>query len=420
MMETKEQERKWHLIRNDNGEWISDENVVFLTAVEARSLQIKAKLAGKKLKIQHGYDGTLWCYKHEFKTVKNIIMEKKIKVGQFKKTEEQGNYERENIIQPLKKRVPYAPSGRPRNIDLPNYISFTIIDDSKKLLLYIEKQAVCNNMQTDNAAFEGWAVCLKAWLADRINYVELKWDKPSFNKEKGNSILHYHRFLYRVLRFSEQYFWFSINEENKEEIAQFEKEFVNLRNNSYTKEPDLKLGHNGKISETVVEFMFATVLKSSIMTKFDLTNVGRQFPVGVQKNEKPFFTGGLSAIDLWGTKGNKLTIIELKYNGSDSNNIKVGIISELFLYSNIMVDIVKGKILPPSSLSKVNAEHSFYSKCKKYTQIHAEMLSDKYHPLVENDKVFEILNDRTQRESDIPVIFKKTKYSFDLKASFID
>ena len=65
MMETKEQDRHWHLVRNDNGEWISDENVEFLTAVEARSLQIKAKLRGKKLKIHHGYDGTLWCYKHE-------------------------------------------------------------------------------------------------------------------------------------------------------------------------------------------------------------------------------------------------------------------------------------------------------------------------------------------------------------------
>ncbi len=35
-METKEEERKWHLVRNDNGEWISDENVVFLTKVEAQ------------------------------------------------------------------------------------------------------------------------------------------------------------------------------------------------------------------------------------------------------------------------------------------------------------------------------------------------------------------------------------------------
>lgn len=64
-METNEQERNWHLIRNDNGEWISDENVVFLTKQEARSLQIKARLSGKTLSFQHGYDGELWCYKHE-------------------------------------------------------------------------------------------------------------------------------------------------------------------------------------------------------------------------------------------------------------------------------------------------------------------------------------------------------------------
>ena len=69
MMETKAEERKWHLIRNDNGEWISDENVVFLTKEEARHLQIKARLSGKNLNIQHGYDGELWCYKHEVETL---------------------------------------------------------------------------------------------------------------------------------------------------------------------------------------------------------------------------------------------------------------------------------------------------------------------------------------------------------------
>ena len=46
-METNIQERNWHLVRNDNGEWISDENVVFLTKQEARSLQIKARLSGR-------------------------------------------------------------------------------------------------------------------------------------------------------------------------------------------------------------------------------------------------------------------------------------------------------------------------------------------------------------------------------------
>ena len=72
-METKDEASKWHLVRNDNGEWISDENVVFLTKQEARSLQIKARLSGKNLSIQHGYEGELWCYKHEIKSITNNV-----------------------------------------------------------------------------------------------------------------------------------------------------------------------------------------------------------------------------------------------------------------------------------------------------------------------------------------------------------
>ena len=69
-METKDEERKWHLVRNDNGEWISDENVVFLTKEEARHLQIKARLSGKIISIQHGYDGELWGYVNEVQNLK--------------------------------------------------------------------------------------------------------------------------------------------------------------------------------------------------------------------------------------------------------------------------------------------------------------------------------------------------------------
>lgn len=34
-METKDKDNSWHLIRNDNGEWICDDKVVFLTRFEA-------------------------------------------------------------------------------------------------------------------------------------------------------------------------------------------------------------------------------------------------------------------------------------------------------------------------------------------------------------------------------------------------
>ena len=69
-METKDEERKWHLVRNDNGEWINDENAVFLTKEEARHLQIKARLSGKRISIQHGYDGALWGYVNEVQNLK--------------------------------------------------------------------------------------------------------------------------------------------------------------------------------------------------------------------------------------------------------------------------------------------------------------------------------------------------------------
>ena len=70
-MDTKDNDMKWHLIRNDNGEWISDDNVMFLTKQEARHFEIMARLSGKRLSIQHGYSGELWCYKHERKAITN-------------------------------------------------------------------------------------------------------------------------------------------------------------------------------------------------------------------------------------------------------------------------------------------------------------------------------------------------------------
>lgn len=69
MMETNEQDRQWHLIRNDNGEWISDEYAVFISKLEATVLRVYAAKQNKPLNIQHGYDGMLWCYKHEYEAI---------------------------------------------------------------------------------------------------------------------------------------------------------------------------------------------------------------------------------------------------------------------------------------------------------------------------------------------------------------
>lgn len=92
-METKEDDKRLHLIRNDNGEWICDEYVVFVSKLEVGVLKTWATKQGMTLFVQHGYDGTLWCYKHEieaidFKNEKTTISKKlRIKKSMGKKNE---------------------------------------------------------------------------------------------------------------------------------------------------------------------------------------------------------------------------------------------------------------------------------------------------------------------------------------------
>lgn len=70
MMETKEHNKQWHLVRNNNGEWISEDYAEFLTPLEVGILQVKASQQGIQLDIQHGADGQLWCYKHQLDAIK--------------------------------------------------------------------------------------------------------------------------------------------------------------------------------------------------------------------------------------------------------------------------------------------------------------------------------------------------------------
>jgi hypothetical protein len=70
-MNTNIKEKNWQLVRNDNGEWISDDNVVFLTALEATIMKSMAARQHKSLSVQHGADGELWCYKHEYDAIED-------------------------------------------------------------------------------------------------------------------------------------------------------------------------------------------------------------------------------------------------------------------------------------------------------------------------------------------------------------
>lgn len=331
----------------------------------------------------------------------------------YDKPESQKKSEKSTIIDVIKKRVPKSVTGRYRGIKLPEYIFFNIENGTLYIAIHefeatkddgtsFMKNPTCENMQTDNAAFEGWAICLKCWL-DNIVKVKLSWAIPNLKN------LHYNRFLYRVTRFADAFpDWFMIDDMNQLEIQMFKSEWCALSNNSYSEEPREK--KKKTFGETEMEYLMANKLASQMVSEYNISYIDRQFPVGIKKNGIQFFTGGMSAIDLWGVGKGQLTIIELKYG---NKNIKVGIISELFLYSCVMRDIIKGIIKAPDVNTK-DTERSFYDTAHGIQTIHAEMLATDFHPLIEKDEVFCLLNSNAL-EKDVSIRFNKKIYNYDIE-----
>lgn len=82
-----------------------------------------------------------------------------------------------------------------RSISFPEYIGFNIKNNTLYMEMIEAKRgndkvvnSVCDdNMQADNAAFEGWAICLKAWI-EGIQNVTLRWDIPEVEKKIPTTI----------------------------------------------------------------------------------------------------------------------------------------------------------------------------------------------------------------------------------------
>lgn len=72
-MEKEVNNKDWFLIRNDNGEWISDEYAVLLTPSAASILEARAGQQGKPFNVQHGTGGQLWCYRHELEALDRSV-----------------------------------------------------------------------------------------------------------------------------------------------------------------------------------------------------------------------------------------------------------------------------------------------------------------------------------------------------------
>ena len=64
-----QKEQKWHLVRNNNGEWICSEQVVYIDDSQVIVYNLEAKKYGLSLLPQIDYEGETWYYKHEVEAI---------------------------------------------------------------------------------------------------------------------------------------------------------------------------------------------------------------------------------------------------------------------------------------------------------------------------------------------------------------
>ena len=300
----------------------------------------------------------------------------------YRKSDDQR--ESENILINQIRGFHLALSNKKRSIKFSDYTDIRLDDDC--LFIHIaskgEKNPVSENMQDDGTAFEGWAICLKGWLPDQITRVCLSWDTPLNINE------HYYRFLYRVLKFSKMFKWFEYKSEHFNEVNLFEESFTCIINNCGNKIPSQK----GALCEVQVEYDLWKHNQREFTQKFNLTRLNHHLPVGVKYSDgRSLFTGRNSAIDLWGIDSDGyLSVFELKFIKDKSKNTKVGIISELLLYVNIMIDSIQGKIYAPKA--KLIEEKDLYKRITDLKGVKGIFLTNELHPLMEHGKALEILN----------------------------
>ena len=194
------------------------------------------------------------------------------------------------------------------------------------------------NMQKSGNDFEGWSIA--AYACTKRNVV-LCVDGDLSISEKYVGKGHLCRFLYRVMKFSEQYKWLELSDDLKKESGKFKSYLQSRRfmNNIGSGEAGNK---NKNDDENAVEVKMAEkgILRSVIKSiAIGDGKVYRQLPVGlfVDKvgRDNAVFTGGKSAIDLWSINGSAFNVVELK-----TNNPMIGIVTEVFFYSNYIYDLV--------------------------------------------------------------------------------
>ena len=282
-------------------------------------------------------------------------------------------------------------SGKPRrSIRLPKGISF--VGDGEGVQVSLSAEGVAANMQSNEAAFEGWCLALRRWCG--VDVV-LQWAPPAAATESHRR--HYERFLYRAARFQSLFDWFRIEESfsavevGAARALESRPLFLNVGG---ARGPEQESASEGD-SESALEHR---LLRSSEFAEhygFAHGTRDRQLPVGLFSEERPsrdsqIFPGGKGAIDLVCLDTDTIWLFELKAGG----NIPVGTVTELFFYTSLIRDALHGG---PFTFAQALPEARIQPEAlSRVTRIEGVMLGHDVHPLLDSGLI-SILNEAVEK-----------------------
>lgn len=283
-----------------------------------------------------------------------------------------------------------------RNTNLRFPEGLEVVSDNGILTITMTQNGLQDNMQNDHPAFEGWAIAIKANAPKLAEKVIIKW--YGIGLGTGTTYNHYRRFLYRVFRFEQSYEWASCMPLDK----QAENDLKNVTSELsqwVVNYPDSESQEVSK-GEALLERQLKDYL-SKIHEHSD-----HQLPVGlfysVKGSNSERTPGGKSGIDLWSITGDTFTIYELKDDSNENYNPKVGIISELMFYVNVMLDVIEHTFdfSDGAEKSKIRSFDALYEAINSNSihNIEGVFLTNNFHALLKSrsSEVFELLNDNTR------------------------
>lgn len=279
-------------------------------------------------------------------------------------------------------------------VGVPSYLRFRFEDG--RCTIHMPSECVCENFQVDSAAFDGWAVCVHAWLGVDVVF---SWDAPA---DLDNQ--HYQRFLYRVIRLETAADWFEVSDESK-----------GLLNSSRVLNPDgsskekpgfhvvnvpmkgreKELASGTKPLENCTEEELEMLFYRNSGCLFQAASLKgkpkplRQIPIGVFRGYLSrltrVFTGGTSMVDLGALcEDKKVALFELKKMG----NRKVGALSEILFYSNVIRDVQEKTFGYPYGKVGPTENEILHSD-----GVLGFILAPELHPLLRSETVFSSLNE---------------------------